>query len=112
VTGISPAAFVVILVLVLAVPRNVRRDAFSVATVARAPANGILDDANVGPYRRQLGTAGRHVGGVKAIARGAISLTLAAAGVPAKTVTAGTEKAAVGVPSAPPAPGIVWKPNV
>lgn len=44
VAGISLAAFIVILVLVLAVLRNIRRDAFSVATIARALANGILDD--------------------------------------------------------------------
>ncbi|MGH7684874.1 MAG: Cache 3/Cache 2 fusion domain-containing protein, partial [Vulcanimicrobiaceae bacterium] len=44
VAGISLVAFVVIIILVLAVLRNIRRDAFSVATVARALANGILDD--------------------------------------------------------------------
>jgi len=55
VTGITLAAFVVILALVLAVLRNIRRGAFSVATVARALANGILDDTAEVRSRNELG---------------------------------------------------------
>ena len=54
VTGISVAALVVILVLVLAVLRNIRRDAFSVASVARSLASGILDEGAEVRSRNEL----------------------------------------------------------
>jgi methyl-accepting chemotaxis protein len=55
VTAISLGALIVILFLVLAVLRNIRRDALAVSTVARALASGILEDTADVTSRNELG---------------------------------------------------------
>ena len=55
VTEISLGALVVILFLVFLVLRNIRRDAFRVATVARALATGVLDETAEVRSRNELG---------------------------------------------------------
>ncbi|MBV8074465.1 MAG: Cache 3/Cache 2 fusion domain-containing protein [Candidatus Eremiobacteraeota bacterium] len=55
VTVISLGALIVILFLVFLVVRNIRRDAFRVATVARALASGVLDETAQVRSRNELG---------------------------------------------------------
>ncbi|MBV8425552.1 MAG: Cache 3/Cache 2 fusion domain-containing protein, partial [Candidatus Eremiobacteraeota bacterium] len=55
IAAISVAALIVLLVLVLAVLRNIRRDAFAVSAVAHALASGVLDDTAEVHSHNELG---------------------------------------------------------